>query len=69
LPPSFRGLQELGWADGRNVRIEQRWAEGSTVNIRKFTAEVVALAPDVILTSGSFVAPSVEAVKLYQSYL
>lgn len=43
--------------------------EGSAVNIRKFTAEVVALAPDVILTSGSFVAPSVEAVKLYQSYL
>src|SRR5262245_7919718 len=51
----LQGLQELGWTDGRNVRIEQRCAEGSTVNIRKFTAEVVALAPDVILTSGSFV--------------
>jgi putative ABC transport system substrate-binding protein len=56
-------LQELGWTDGRNVRIEQRWAEGSTVNIRKLTADVVAVPPDVILTSGSFVAPTVEAVK------
>jgi putative ABC transport system substrate-binding protein len=56
-------LQELGWSDGRNVRIEQRWAEGSAANIRKFIADVVALAPDVILTSGSFVAPTVETVK------
>ena len=34
----LRGLQELGWTDGRNVRIEQRRAEGSAVNIRKVIA-------------------------------
>ncbi len=48
-----QGLKELGWIDGGNVRIEARWADGDDDRLRKFAAELVALAPDVILTSGS----------------
>src|SRR5262245_56073931 len=43
-----QGLQERGWADGRNVRIEYRWGLGDQDRVRKYTAELVALAPDVI---------------------
>jgi len=46
-------LQQLGWTDGRNVRIDYRWGGGSADRIRKYVAELVALAPDVILTSGA----------------
>ena len=46
-------LQELGWSDGRNVRIDIRWSAGSdTERIRKYAMELVALAPDVLLTNG-----------------
>ena len=48
-----RGLQELGWTDGHNVRIDNRWGADSPDTIRKYAAELVALAPDVILTSGT----------------
>ena len=43
-------LQQLGWTDGR---IDYRWGLGDAANIRKYAAELAALAPDVILTSGS----------------
>jgi putative tryptophan/tyrosine transport system substrate-binding protein len=46
-------LQQLGWTDGSNVRIEVRWSAGNVDEIRKYAAEVVALAPDVILCTGS----------------
>ena len=49
----LQGLQQLGWIDGRNVRIDTRWAAGDANLIRKYTAELVALAPDVILAPGS----------------
>jgi putative tryptophan/tyrosine transport system substrate-binding protein len=48
-----QGLQELGWTEGGNVRIESRWAGGDDGLVRKHAAELAALAPDVILTSGS----------------
>jgi putative ABC transport system substrate-binding protein len=48
-----RTLADLGWTVGRNVRIEFRWTEGDTDRLRKYAAELVALAPDVILTQGS----------------
>ena len=49
-----RGLQELGWTDGRNVRIDYRWAAtGNADRYRTYAAELVALAPDVILASAS----------------
>src|SRR4051794_969407 len=49
------GLQVLGWADGRNARIDIRWSEGRTEDIRKYATELVALAPEVILASGGSV--------------
>jgi putative tryptophan/tyrosine transport system substrate-binding protein len=48
------GLQELGWSDGHNVRIEIRWPAGDADRARQYAAELVALAPDVILAPGSF---------------
>ena len=44
-----QGLQQLGWTDGRNVHIDFRWAAGNVADMRKNAAELVALAPDVIL--------------------
>jgi putative ABC transport system substrate-binding protein len=49
----LQGLQELGWTDGRNVRIDVRWGAGDAERMRKYAAELVALAPDVIMASGS----------------
>ena len=48
-----QGLQQLGWSDGRNVRIDRRWAAGDADTARKYAAELIALAPDVILAPGS----------------
>ena len=45
-------LQALGWSDGRNARIDTRWAGGDADRFRKYAAELVGLAPDVILASG-----------------
>src|SRR5690242_8193852 len=50
-----QGLQELGWTDGRNVRIEYRYGAGDADNVRKYAAELIALAPDVIVVSGGSV--------------
>jgi putative ABC transport system substrate-binding protein len=44
-----QGLQQLGWADGHNVRIDTRWAAGNVDDLRKYAAELSALSPDVIL--------------------
>ena len=46
-------LQQLGWIDGSNVRLDYRWGLGDPTNIRKYAAELVALAPDVILSVGT----------------
>src|SRR5262245_29905611 len=48
-------LQELGWSEGRNVQIDIRWPAGDPLRVRKDTAELVALAPDVIFSAGSSV--------------
>jgi putative ABC transport system substrate-binding protein len=54
-------LQSLGWSIGRNVRIEMRASAGNTGAARKYAAELVAFAPDVILAAGgSTVAPLLE---------
>jgi putative tryptophan/tyrosine transport system substrate-binding protein len=47
----LQGLQELGWSVGRNVRIDIRWSAGNADDTRKYAAELVALAPDIILAS------------------
>ena len=48
-----QGLHQLGWTDGRNVHVDARWSAGNASNTRKYAAELVALAPDVILAVGS----------------
>jgi putative ABC transport system substrate-binding protein len=49
----LQALQQLGWTDGRNVKIDYRWPTGDADKARKYAAELVALAPDVILSFGS----------------
>jgi len=53
LTAFLQGLQELGWTDGRNVRIDTRWTAGKPDEIRKYAAEFAALAPDVILAAAT----------------
>ena len=48
-----RGLQQAGWSEGRNVQIDLRWSAGNVDDLRKYAAELVALAPDAILANGS----------------
>jgi ABC-type uncharacterized transport system substrate-binding protein len=43
----------LGWSVGRNVQIDTRWAAGDADRIRRYAAELAALAPDVIVATGS----------------
>jgi putative ABC transport system substrate-binding protein len=52
-PALLEAIEQLGWTDGHNVQIEVRWAGGDNVKLRKDAEELVALAPDVILTAGS----------------
>jgi putative ABC transport system substrate-binding protein len=60
----LQGLQELGWAVGRNVRIDYRWGVGNPEFYRRHAAELVALAPDVILTNGtSTVGPVLQTTR------
>src|SRR5262245_12425658 len=54
------GLQQFGWRNGGNIRLDVRWTAGNLDEIRKCAAELVALAPDVILASTS---PSVAALQ------
>jgi putative tryptophan/tyrosine transport system substrate-binding protein len=50
-----QGLQQLGWTDGRNLQIDYRRGAGDTDLTRRYAAELLALAPDVILASGGTV--------------
>ena len=59
-----QALQALGWTAGRNLRIDYRWTGNDRAVIQKFATELVALAPDVILTSGNFImAPMLQAAR------
>ena len=55
-----RGLQQLGWIDGGNMRIEYRWAVGDVERTRSDAAELVALAPEVIMVTSSLPTVSVQ---------
>ena len=48
----LQGLQELGWSVGRNVRIDYRWGAANAELKRRYAAELIALSPDVIVTTG-----------------
>jgi len=56
----LQGLQQLGWTDGGNVRIDYRWAAGDVGRFQRYAEELLALAPDVILAAA---APSVQALQ------
>jgi putative ABC transport system substrate-binding protein len=55
----LQGLQQLGWTEGNNVRIDYRWGAGDADRIRRYAAELIELAPEVILASS---APSVASL-------
>jgi putative tryptophan/tyrosine transport system substrate-binding protein len=56
----LQALQQLGWTDERNVRIDYRWAAGDAGRFHRYAEELLALAPDVILASAT---PSVQALQ------
>ena len=60
-----QSLQRLGWSDGRNVRIDTRWATTNADDLRRHAAELVALAPDVIVAGSgtSTVAPLLQTTR------
>jgi putative ABC transport system substrate-binding protein len=59
-----QGLQQWGWTEGRNVRIDTQWAGGSAEAIGKHSAELAALAPDAILAhGGATVGPLLQATR------
>jgi putative ABC transport system substrate-binding protein len=60
----LQGLQQLGWNVGQNVLIDTRWSAGDVAGNQKYAAELVALAPDVILANGSAAAgPLLQATR------
>jgi putative ABC transport system substrate-binding protein len=60
----LQGLAQLGWTDGLNVRIDMRRSLGNADDARKYAAELVALAPDVILATGTAsMAPLLQATR------
>src|SRR5262245_53775460 len=60
----LQGLQQAGWTIGVNVQIETRWAGGDPDRLRTYAAELVALAPDVILATGNAAAaPLLQATR------
>ena len=60
----LQALALLGWTIGRNVHIDTRWATANAADIRRHAAELVALAPDVILAPGaSTVGPLLQATR------
>ena len=54
----LRGLAAMGWSDGHNVRIDTRWSAGDADRMRRYAAELVALASDIILATTSLRAQS-----------
>jgi len=56
-----RRLQELGWADGHNIRIDYRWAPGDIARVRTEAAELVSLKPDVIVGASTPVVMALQA--------
>jgi putative tryptophan/tyrosine transport system substrate-binding protein len=55
-----QGLQQLGWEVGRNVQIDTRWGTGDTERFRKYAAELVALAPDVLVGSAASIVADLQ---------
>jgi putative tryptophan/tyrosine transport system substrate-binding protein len=59
-----QALQQLGWIDGRNVRIDYRWSGGNAEDARKHATELVTLGPDVLIaTGGASIGPLFQATR------
>jgi putative tryptophan/tyrosine transport system substrate-binding protein len=63
LAAFLQGLQQFGWAVGRNLRIDLRWAAGQVDRNRQYAEELVGLAPDVILAAASGVSALKQATR------
>jgi putative ABC transport system substrate-binding protein len=64
LATFVEALRALGWVEGRNLRIEARWGAGLPDRVREQVAQIIALAPDVILASGdSTLGPLLETTR------
>src|ERR1700730_1957160 len=61
----LQGLAQLGWTDGRNVRIDARWATTNADDLRRHAAELAALAPDVLVaaTGTATLAPLLQSTR------
>jgi putative ABC transport system substrate-binding protein len=59
----LHALQQFGWNEGDNARIDIRWSAGDAERMRKYASEFVALAPDVILITGASVAPMLQVTR------
>src|SRR5215470_6023088 len=60
----LQGLQHLGWTEGRNILIDIRWGGGNAAEIHRHAVELVALAPDVIVSTGpAGMAPLLQATR------
>jgi putative ABC transport system substrate-binding protein len=60
----LQGLQQLGWTDSQNIRIDARWSGGNASLTRKYAEELARLAPDVIVATGSAgVEPMLQATR------
>ena len=57
-----QALQQLGWSDGRNVRIDIRWSHNDVDLDRKYAAELIALAPDILLAAGTLSVTALQRV-------
>ena len=57
-----QALQQLGWSDGRNVRVDIRWDESDADRARRYAQELVALAPDIFLASGTLSVTALQHV-------
>jgi ABC-type uncharacterized transport system substrate-binding protein len=62
LAAFHQGLQELGWSVGRNVLIDTRWSEDNADRSAKYAAELVTLAPDIVLTSGTLAVTALQHI-------
>ena len=63
LAAFLQALKQLGWIEGRNIRIDNRWGAGDANTLRKYAAAFAALAPDVILAIGAAAAPMLQATR------
>src|SRR5215831_2664269 len=63
------GLAQFGWRNGQNIRIEYRWAGGDPNRYQSHAADLVGLAPDVIIATATPVLAAVRASNPPQSYL